>query len=222
MLRGGTARFNPFMTEIYLLINEVEEGPFAEDEIQQALAWGFMSRDLPAWREGATERLPVGTLMGLPKESKPWVEMYVLKNKLERTPHPEDRAAQAAPETKRKTRVLIIDDGVEFTNIVKLTLELKGQYEVCVENNPLNALATAQRFRPGLVLLDVIMPELDGGEVQRQFKADASVSHIPIIFLTATVRQKDVDEHNGIIDGAAYIAKPVTADGLIKAIEDHL
>jgi DNA-binding response OmpR family regulator len=122
----------------------------------------------------------------------------------------------------KKKKVLIIDDEAAFTNIVKLTLEGNEGYEVCVENNPRMAIATARKFWPDLIILDVVMPELDGGEVHTQFMADPVLKRIPIIFLTAIVRQKEVDEHKGLIGGSFYIAKPVSADGLISAIEDHI
>src|SRR5476651_38084 len=121
----------------------------------------------------------------------------------------------------KKKKVLIIDDEVAFTNVVKLTLEEKGNYEICVENDSRMAIATARKFWPDIIILDVVMPELDGGEVHTQFMADPILKCIPIIFLTAIVRQKEVDEHNGMIGGSFYIAKPVSADGLISAIEEH-
>ena len=122
----------------------------------------------------------------------------------------------------KKKKVLIIDDEVAFTNVVKLTLEEKGNYEICVENDSRMAIATARKFWPDIILLDVVMPELDGGELHTQFMADPILKRIPIIFLTAIVRQKEVDEHKGIIGGSFYIAKPVSADGLIDAIEEHV
>jgi CheY-like chemotaxis protein len=121
-----------------------------------------------------------------------------------------------------KKKVLIIDDEVAFTNIVKLTLEGKDQYEVCVENDPRQAITTARKFWPDIIVLDVVMPELDGGEVHTQFKADPILKSIPVIFLTAIVRQKEVDERKGMIGGSYYLAKPVSAEGLISAIEEHV
>src|SRR5258708_7389655 len=120
----------------------------------------------------------------------------------------------------KKKKVLIIDDEAAFTNIVKLTLESKEGFEVCVENDPRQAIATARKFWPDIIILDVVMPELDGGEVHTRFMADPILKRIPIIFLTAIVRQKEVDENKGMIGGSFYIAKPVSAEGLIKAIED--
>src|SRR5471030_1309436 len=121
-----------------------------------------------------------------------------------------------------KKKILIIDDEVAFTNIVKLTLEGKGNYEVCVENHSRQAIASARKFWPDIIVLDVVMPELDGGEVHTQLQADPVLKRIPVIFLTAIVRQKEVDEHNGMIGGSFYLAKPVSADGLIDAIEQHV
>lgn len=120
-----------------------------------------------------------------------------------------------------KKKVLIIDDESAFTNIVKLTLEGRGTYEVQVENNSRNAIAAARKFWPDIIILDVVMPELDGGEVHTQFRTDPVLKHTPIIFLTAIVRQKEVDEHDGMIGGSFYLAKPVSADALVSAIEQH-
>jgi CheY-like chemotaxis protein len=122
----------------------------------------------------------------------------------------------------KKKKVLIIDDEVAFTNIVKLTLEEKENYEICVENDSRQAIATARRFWPDIIILDVVMPELDGGEVHTQFMVDPILKRIPIIFLTAIVRQKEVDENKGMIGGSFYLAKPVSANGLISAIEEHI
>jgi two-component system, OmpR family, response regulator len=121
-----------------------------------------------------------------------------------------------------KKKVLIIDDETAFTNVVKLTLEAKENYEVCVENDSRQAITTARKFWPDIIVLDVVMPELDGGEVHTQFKADPILKNIPVIFLTAIVRQKEVDERKGMIGGSFYLAKPVNADGLISAIEEHV
>jgi CheY-like chemotaxis protein len=107
-----------------------------------------------------------------------------------------------------KKKILIIDDEMAFTRIVKLTLELTGHYEVCAENKSEQAIATARQFWPDIIILDVVMPRLDGGEVLMQMRADPVLRNIPIIFLTAIVRQKEVDEHDGLIGGSLYPAGP--------------
>ena len=128
-------------------------------------------------------------------------------------------AADPKPAPKMKKKVLIVDDEVMFTNAIKLAFGRKKDYEICVENDPSMAVAAARKFEPNVIILDVIMPEMDGGEVHSQLMADPKLRHIPIIFLTAIVRQKEVEEHNGVIGGSFFIAKPVDADGLCNAIE---
>lgn len=122
----------------------------------------------------------------------------------------------------QKRKVLIIDDEVAFTNIVKLTLEMKDGYEVFVENDSRMAISTARKCLPDIILMDVIMPEPDGIEVEAQIKDDPNLKHIPIIFLTAVVRKKDINEFHGLIGGQFFIAKPISADDLIQAIEEHI
>ena len=121
-----------------------------------------------------------------------------------------------------KKKVLMIDDEEAFTRIVKLTLEDRGDFEVSVENNPLDAIAAARKFWPDIIVLDVVMPQLDGGEVHAQFRAEPVLKNIPIIFLTAIVRQKEIDEQNGMIGGSFYLAKPVSAAELVSAIDRHI
>jgi len=71
----------------------------------------------------------------------------------------------AFEETKEKPRILIIDDNRDFTHSAKLALERTGRYSVWEENEPARAHQTAQRLKPELILLDIAMPETDGGEV---------------------------------------------------------
>lgn len=123
---------------------------------------------------------------------------------------------------EKKKRVLIIDDDREFTGLLNSALEMHKDYEVCVENNPRTAVDTARKFVPDIVILDVVMPEVDGGEVHTQFKADPVLTHIPIIFLTSIVEQSEIDERQGVIGGSYYLAKPVSASRLISAIKEHI
>src|SRR6185295_3918644 len=90
-----------------------------------------------------------------------------------------------------KKRILIIDDEASFTRMVKLNLEKTGQFDVRAENRAAGALAAAREFKPDLVLLDVIMPTMDGGDVARQIQNDRSLRGTPIVFLTATVSQRE-------------------------------
>ena len=120
-----------------------------------------------------------------------------------------------------KKRILLVDDEKSFTNLLKLNLEETGNYEVRVENWPEDALGAAKQFKPDLVLLDIIMPRIPGGNVAAQIKEDADLKDTPIVFLTAAVRKQQVDENEGIICDFPCLAKPVTAEMVIEAIEKY-
>jgi len=118
-------------------------------------------------------------------------------------------------------RVLVIDDEAIFTNLVKLNLEKTGRFTVREVNNPLEALAAAREFRPQVVLLDVIMPGRDGGQVLAELRAH-EFTYLPAIFVTATMTQRGLQQRDDQIDGVPFIAKPVEPKKLIKRIEEVL
>jgi sigma-B regulation protein RsbU (phosphoserine phosphatase) len=107
-----------------------------------------------------------------------------------------------------KHKILIVDD--ERFNINVLADLLKPNYKIMAAINGLQALKAARSENPpDLILLDVMMPELDGYEVCRQLKADESTREIPIIFVTAM--GQEADEKKGLELGAAdYITKPIS------------
>ena len=107
-------------------------------------------------------------------------------------------------------RVLIIDDEATFTRLVKMNLEADGAYEVREEHHGARGLSAAQAFHPDVVLLDVIMPDMDGHQVAAQFAADATLASVPIIFLTATVMKRGVDTLPASLAGRPVIPKPVS------------
>lgn len=120
------------------------------------------------------------------------------------------------------THVLIVDDEPGFTRMLKLTLENAGPYLVHEENDGLNALATARQFKPDIILLDVVMPNIDGGDVASQIQADPELSGTPIVFLTAIVSQKEANRHVSPIGGYTFLAKPVSVETLIRCIAENV
>jgi CheY-like chemotaxis protein len=120
-----------------------------------------------------------------------------------------------------KKRVLLVDDEKSFTNLLKLNLEDTGNYDVRVENWAEDAIAAAREFKPDIILLDIIMPRLPGGNVAAQIKEDAALKDTPIVFLTAAVRKHQVEENDGIICDHPCLAKPATVDMVIDMIEKH-
>ncbi|MEQ1861002.1 MAG: response regulator [Chthoniobacteraceae bacterium] len=115
-------------------------------------------------------------------------------------------------------RILIVDDESGFTRLVKLTLQKSGDYEVREENDGTRAWLVAREFKPDFIFLDVVMPKIDGGDVARQIRADPTLAHVPIIFLTAIVSSR---EQGHEIGGFPFLAKPVSVNAIIRCIEEH-
>ena len=122
---------------------------------------------------------------------------------------------------KGKRRILIIDDDANSTHLVKILLERSGPYLVLEENDAANADQTAHNFKPDVILLDIVMPKIDGGELATQIEADRELQDTPIIFLTALVTHGEAK--SGLhIQGHPLVAKPISIPELIDAIEKHL
>ena len=126
------------------------------------------------------------------------------------------------PNIQKRKRILIIDDEKDMTLLVRLNLQRTGRYEVKEENDPSRALTTARLFQPDLVLLDVMMPEMDGGDVLALFKEDANLRNLPVIFLTATVLKEEIKSKGGTIGGYPCIPKPFQMETLIAQIDKTL
>jgi CheY-like chemotaxis protein len=120
-----------------------------------------------------------------------------------------------------KRRILLVDDEPAFTRLLKLALERAG-YEVRVENSGSQALAVARAFQPHLVLLDVIMPDLEGSRVAEQMRMEPALAHVPSVFLTAIVSRKELPADGAVVGGFPFIAKPATASQVIECLERHL
>jgi CheY-like chemotaxis protein len=118
-----------------------------------------------------------------------------------------------------KKKVLLVDDEKSFTNLLKLNLEQTGNYEVRVVNWGEDALPTAREFRPDVMLLDIIMPRMPGGNVCAEFEADPQLKNMPIVFLTAAVQRSRLEEMDGIISGRPCLAKPASVEEIVNMIE---
>ena len=121
-----------------------------------------------------------------------------------------------------KKRILIVDDETSITRLLKLNLEKSGVYTVRTENAATRALPAAREFRPDLILLDVMMPDMDGGDVAAQIQNDPILKETPIVFLTAAVKKEELGAPDGVIGGFTYIAKPLNVKGVMGVIERSL
>jgi adenylate cyclase len=126
-------------------------------------------------------------------------------------------------------RILVVDDVADNVEILRVRLESLG-YQVEVATDGEQALGVAHQKLPDLILLDIMMPKVDGLEVVRRLKADSTLPFIPVILVTAKVGPKEVAE--GLdAGGDDYLAKPVEHGALvarvramlrIKALHDEL
>jgi len=115
--------------------------------------------------------------------------------------------------------VLVVDDVPD--NLVLANALLKKHYKVTIAANGEKALAIAQAEPPDLILLDVMMPVMDGYETCARLKADPLLKQIPIIFLTAMADSED--EEKGFVLGAVdYITKPLNSSLLLARVKTHL
>ena len=119
-------------------------------------------------------------------------------------------------------RILVVDDEPSVTRNLKLNLESSGGYDVFAENHATNALTAARIFRPDLILLDVIMPGMDGGEVAARLRKDPLLRDTPVIFLTGIISNEETDGHEMVSGGETFLAKPVDIAELKKTLEDHI
>lgn len=117
-------------------------------------------------------------------------------------------------------RILVVDDEMYIVNILDFTLAGEG-WEVVSANNGEDALRTLLKFEPDLVILDVMMPRIDGVEVCRAIKAREESADTPVIMLSAKDREKDKEE--ALEAGAdLYLTKPFSPGRLVAEIRNLL
>ena len=122
---------------------------------------------------------------------------------------------------EEKRRILIVDDDRDSTHLIKILLEKISHYLVLEENEAAKAHESARDFRPDLILLDIMMPQIDGGDIAAQIDADPGLQRTPIIFLTALVTKTEAKA--GLhIQGHPVLAKPIDIPELINRIEENL
>jgi DNA-binding response OmpR family regulator len=117
-------------------------------------------------------------------------------------------------------KILVVDDEADLVETVRFVLELQG-FNVLVSYNGEDALNQARKEIPDLILLDIMLPKLDGYKVCRLLKFDERYKHIPILMLTAKTQDKDkiIGRETGADE---YITKPFEMDELIEKVKFHL
>ena len=120
----------------------------------------------------------------------------------------------------KKARILIVDDTLQNIQVLGTTLKKQG-YQLNAAQNGKQALAQTDKTRPDLILLDIMMPEMDGFECCRRLKENHNTRDIPVVFLSAKVETDDMIKgfELGAVD---YVTKPFNAVELLKRVETHL
>ncbi len=104
-------------------------------------------------------------------------------------------------------RILVIDDEADIREVAQLSLELGGNWDVLVAASGQEGITLAERQQPDAILLDVMMPDMDGPTTWQQLQANPATRHIPVILLTAKVQAPE-QRHYAKLGVAAVFAKP--------------
>jgi CheY-like chemotaxis protein len=110
-------------------------------------------------------------------------------------------------------RICYVEDDEDIQRIVRMSLERVGKMTVAVVGDPTQAIETMAEFRPDLVMLDWMMPVMDGPTLFRQMKLRPETSGLPVVFITARASQRDLDELKAL-GAAGTISKPFSPKDL--------
>lgn len=119
--------------------------------------------------------------------------------------------------SEMNARILIIDDEPEITEIVNIFLSNAG-FKVIAENTAVDGIKAAKKFTPDVILLDIMMPGMDGYEVCNKLKADPQTAEIPVVFLTG----KDSRDDSGRsfkVGGDLFVKKPFSCERLLDIVK---
>jgi two-component system alkaline phosphatase synthesis response regulator PhoP len=117
-------------------------------------------------------------------------------------------------------KILVVDDEPDLVETVRYPLEMEG-YQVLVAYNGEEGLNQARKDSPDLIILDLMLPKLDGYKVCRLLKFDERYKHIPILMLTAKTQEKDrlLGKETGADE---YMTKPFDIDQLLEKVKSYL
>ena len=117
----------------------------------------------------------------------------------------------------KKTKVLIIDDDEGFSSMTKLFLESDREFEVGCETDSRRSLERALELKPDVILLDIVMPHMDGGDVHAVLSNDSVVGQIPVVFLTSMVSQDDSSSDPFVRSGGSVMLPKTTPPATLKS-----
>jgi CheY-like chemotaxis protein len=119
-----------------------------------------------------------------------------------------------------KPRVLVVDDDEAVLSFWQA--KLAARYEVLTSSSPESVLAMARREKPQLILCDVDMPDVDGGDISSELFADEELRGIPVLFLTGLVGPAELKRLSGQLGGRAAVSKSEPVEAIVARIESLL
>ena len=120
-----------------------------------------------------------------------------------------------------KRKILLVDDDIDIVNLIKDVLERDSRFEVRVANNGFDAGMKVKEYHPDLIVLDVMLPDINGKEVCQRVRSDQTMNDVKIICISGMVEENKIDELKAC--GATdFMRKPFDVDMLVKRICHHL
>lgn len=117
-------------------------------------------------------------------------------------------------------KILVVEDDHVTAKLISLLLTRAG-YEVVVAHNASTALSLVEQIRPDLIILDVMLPGMDGYEICRLLRQEPDTANLPVLIFTALARPSD--QRQGFVAGAdAYLVKPIRSDELLSHVRSML
>jgi CheY-like chemotaxis protein len=115
-------------------------------------------------------------------------------------------------------KILVIDDEEHFCRALKMGFSMKTAFQVQTTTRGDEGIRLAKIMKPDIILLDIMMPGISGPEVAEDLAEDPATASIPIIFVTAIVKENEVKGSHGLAGKRIFVTKPVKIDELIKKI----
>lgn len=120
---------------------------------------------------------------------------------------------------RKKMTIVIIDDEQNVCLAVKRGLEQAGNFTVYEAKSAAKGFALACEIVPDVILLDMMMPGMNGAECRKLLREAPLTEHIPVIYLTGLLSKSDGKAFDGMIDGERYLAKPACINGIIATVD---
>ena len=140
------------------------------------------------------------------------------------TPYAQGRRVNPSPDegVAQEKRILVVDEEPAVTSVIVRFLEGAGLYEAVAVNDPTKAVEVAREFRPDLVVLDIVMPTMDGGEVLAALREHEGLSDIRAVYFTGLVSESEVGPEGYAVAGHPVISKPVRAEKFRSIVAQQL